>query len=85
LIKYASTEALSPVQSTIHFPRIYALLKGQALDIVDEKDEVTALQRLIRGFENVKEANLAPFDTAIKTVRAYRDGIVNYCTYRLPA
>jgi transposase len=59
------------------------LLKEQALDIFDEKDEVTALQRLIRWFENVKEANLAPFDTVVKTITSYLDGIVNYFKHRL--
>jgi transposase len=59
------------------------LLKEQALDIFDEKDEVTALQRLIRWFANVKEANLAPFDTVVKTITAYLDGIVNYFKHRL--
>jgi transposase len=54
------------------------LLKEQALDIFDERDEVTALQRLIRWFENVKEANLAPFDTVVKAITSYFDGILNY-------
>jgi hypothetical protein len=39
------------------------LLKEQALDIFEEGDEETALQRLERWFANVKEANFAPFDT----------------------
>jgi transposase len=35
------------------------LLKEQALDIFEERDEATALQRLERWFENVKAANLS--------------------------
>lgn len=59
------------------------LLKEQALDIFDEKDEETALQRLERWFQNVKEARLAPFEAAVKTIRSYAYGITNYFKYRL--
>jgi transposase len=59
------------------------LLKEQALDIFEERDEATALQRLKRWFENVKAANLSPFDAVVKTITAYLDGIVNYFRYRL--
>jgi transposase len=59
------------------------LLKEQALDIFEERDEATALQRLERWFENVKAANLAPFDAVVKTITSYIDGILNYFRYRL--
>jgi transposase len=59
------------------------LLKEQALDIFEERDEVTALQRLEQWFANVKAVGLAPFDTVVKTIRSYLDGILNYFRYRL--
>ena len=59
------------------------LLKEQALDIFDERDEATALQRLERWFANVKVAGLAPFDAVVKTITSYLDGILNYFRYRL--
>jgi transposase len=59
------------------------LLKEQALDIFEERDEATALQRLERWFANVKAANLSPFDAVVKTITTYLDGIVNYFRYRL--
>lgn len=59
------------------------LLKEQALDIFEEKDEKTALQRLERWFQNVKEAGLAPFETVVKTIKSYGYGIANYFKYRL--
>jgi transposase len=59
------------------------LLKEQALDIFDERDEATALQRLERWFANVKAAKLAPFDAVVKTITSYFDGILNYFRYRL--
>jgi transposase len=59
------------------------LLKEQALDIFEERDEATALQRLERWFENVKKAALPQFEPVVKTIRSYLDGIVNYFRYRL--
>jgi transposase len=59
------------------------LLKEQALDIFEEKDEDTALQRLEQWFQNVKEAGLAPFEAVVKTIKAYSHGIANYFKYRL--
>jgi len=59
------------------------LLKEQALDIFEERDEATALQRLKRWFANVKVAKLAPFDAVVKTITSYFDGILNYFRYRL--
>ena len=59
------------------------LLKEQALDIFDEKDEEAALQRLERWFQNVKEAGLAPFEAVVKTVNSYGYRIANYFKYRL--
>ena len=59
------------------------LLKEQALDIFDERDEATALKRLDKWFVNVKEAGLSQFDTVVKTIRSYLYGISNYFKYRL--
>jgi transposase len=59
------------------------LLKEQALDILDERDEVTALKRLDKWFVNVKEAGLSQFDTVVKTIKSYLYGISNYFKYRL--
>jgi transposase len=47
------------------------LLKEQALDIFEEQDEATALQRLKRWFENVNAAHLSPFDAVVKTITSY--------------
>ena len=59
------------------------LLKEQALDIFDERDEATALNRLDKWFENVKEAGISQFDAVVKTITSYFYGIVNYFKYRL--
>jgi transposase len=59
------------------------LLKEQALDIFDERDEATALNRLNKWFENVKEAGISQFDAVVKTIKSYFYGIVNYFKYRL--
>jgi transposase len=59
------------------------LLKEQALDIFEERDEATALQRLERWFVNVKKAALPQFGPVVKTITTYLDGIVNYFRYRL--
>lgn len=60
------------------------LLKEQALDIFDEEDEKkTALKRLEKWFENVKEAGLKQFETVVETIKSYFYGIVNYFKHRL--
>ena len=59
------------------------LLKEQALDIFDERNEVTALKRLDKWFVNVKEAGISQFDTVVKTIKSYLYGIANYFKYRL--
>lgn len=59
------------------------LLKEQALDIFDEKDEKTALKRLNKWFENVKEAGLQQFETVVETIKSYFYGVVNYFKHRL--
>lgn len=59
------------------------LLKEQALDIFDEENEETALDRLDKWFENVKEAGLQQFETVVETIKSYFYGIVNYFKYRL--
>jgi transposase len=59
------------------------LLKEQALDIFEEKDEKSALQRLERWFQNVKEAGFGPFEAVVKTIKSYGYGIANYFKYRL--
>jgi transposase len=59
------------------------LLKEQALDIFDEQNEETALQRLDTWFENVKKAALPQFGPVVKTITSYFDGIVNYFKHRL--
>jgi transposase len=59
------------------------LLKEQALDIFDERDEDNARKRLVKWFENVKEAGLPQFETVVKTIKSYFYGIKNYFKYRL--
>ena len=59
------------------------LLKEQALDIFDEKDEKTALKRLDKWFKNVEKAGLEQFETVVKTIRSYFYEIVNYFKHRL--
>jgi len=53
------------------------------LDIFDERDEATALNRLGKWFENVKEAGISQFDAVVKTIKSYLYGIVNYFKYQL--
>lgn len=59
------------------------LLKEHALDIFDERDEGTALDRLQKWFENLKEARLTPFEAVVKTIRSYLYGVANYFKHRL--
>jgi len=59
------------------------LLKEQALDIFDERDEDNARKRLDKWFENVKEAGLSQFDSVVKTIRSYLYWISNFFKYRL--
>ncbi len=59
------------------------LLKEQALDIFEERDEETALKRLDTWFKNVKKAALPQFEPVVKTITSYLDGIVNYFKHRL--
>jgi len=44
---------------------------------------VTALKRLDKWFENVKEAEISQFDTVVKTIKSYLYGISNFFKYRL--
>jgi transposase len=59
------------------------LLKEQALDIFDEEDEKTALNRLDKWFKNVEEAGLQQFESVVNTIKSYFYGIVNYFKYKL--
>lgn len=59
------------------------LLKEQALDIFDEDDEKTALERLDKWFENVEESGIEQFKAVVKTLRSYFYGVVNYFRHRL--
>jgi len=59
------------------------LLKEQALDIFDEEDEDTALERLYDWFDNVIEAGLQQFEEVAKTILSYFYGVVNYFKHRL--
>jgi hypothetical protein len=44
-------------------------LKEQALDIFDDGNAETALKRLNKWFDNVKEAGLPQFETVVKTIK----------------
>ena len=59
------------------------LLKEQVQDILDEPDEKTALKRLKKWFENVKEAGLKQFDSVANTIKRYYYGVKNYFKYHL--
>lgn len=59
------------------------ILKEQVLDIFDEKDEVLAMKRLHRWFENVEKAGVMQFQEVVKTIKNYIYGIINYFKYRL--
>ena len=59
------------------------LLKEQALDVFDERDEDNARKRLDKWFENVKEAGISQFDSVVITIKSYLYGISNFFKYRL--
>jgi len=59
------------------------LLKEQALDIFDEEDAETAIERLYRWFENVAKAGIEQFDGVVKTMKRYFYGIYNYFKNKL--
>jgi transposase len=54
------------------------LLKEQVLDIFDERTPQAALSRLEKWFRNVKDAGITAFDSVVKTMRNYFNGIINY-------
>jgi transposase len=59
------------------------LLKEQALDIFDEQNEKTALERLERWFANVKNGGFKQFDSVAGTLKRYFYGIKNYFKHHL--
>lgn len=59
------------------------LLKEQALDIFDEQDETTAINRLHRWFENVTDAGVEQLQEVVKTIKQYIYGVYNYFKHRI--
>ena len=59
------------------------ILKEQALDIFDEKDEKTALKRLKRWLQNIEKAGIEQFQKSAKRIKKYMYGILNYFKYQL--
>jgi transposase len=59
------------------------LLKEQLLDIMDEKNVETAMDRLGTWKQNVQESTLKEFQSLIKTMDHYLYGIQNYFKHRI--
>lgn len=57
------------------------LLKEQLLDIMDEKNAETAMNRLETWKQNVRESALKEFQGLIKTIDNYLYGVLNYFKY----
>lgn len=57
------------------------LLKEQALDIFDEEKVLEAAVRFATWMRNVSKSGLDQFNTAIKTIKKYFYGILNYFKY----
>jgi len=59
------------------------LLKEQALDILDEPDEGTAIMRLDAWFKNVQESKLKSFEKTAKTIQSHLYGVLNYFKHKI--
>lgn len=59
------------------------LLKEQILDVFEEGDAINGIARIYKWFENVNAAGMEQFDNAIKTIKKYLYGIVNYFKHQL--
>lgn len=59
------------------------LLKEQILDILDEKDRLTAIQRLSKWVRNIEIAGIEEFKVFLKTLKHYMYGIWNYFKHQV--
>lgn len=59
------------------------LLKEQALDIFDETNKYSAMNRLKKWFRNVAETGIEQFEPVLKTIKKYLYGIENYFKHQL--
>ena len=59
------------------------LLKEQALDIFDEKNEKIALHRLNKWLKNITKAGIEQFNKAANRIKRYMYGVINYFKYQL--
>ena len=59
------------------------LLKEQLLDIMDEDNHLTAMQRLHTWIENIEQAGIDEFQKFIKMLKNYMYGIWNYFKHKL--
>jgi transposase len=78
--KTETLESLIKQNNTLY---VAYLLKEQVLDIFEEGDAISGIVRLYKWFENVANAGLTQFDSAIKTIKRYLYGIINYFKYKL--
>ena len=59
------------------------LLKEQISDIMDEKDQNTAIDRLDEWMKNVEDSGLERLRRCIQTIKRYLYGVVNYFKHQL--
>ncbi len=59
------------------------LLKEQVLDILDEKYETIAIQRLETWKNNIVQSGIKEYEKAMKTIENYLYGIHNYFKHKL--
>ncbi len=59
------------------------LLKEQVLDIFDEQNQKSAIDRFETWFANVTTSGVTQFDKVVKTIKTYFDGIKNYFKHRI--
>lgn len=59
------------------------LLKEQILDVLDEKNHLTALQRLSKWMDNIELAGIEEFHAFLRTLKQYAYGIWNYFKHQV--
>ncbi|MBI4896161.1 MAG: ISL3 family transposase [Candidatus Aenigmarchaeota archaeon] len=59
------------------------LLKEQILDVLDEKNQLMALQRLSKWVQNIELAGIEEFKGFLKTLKNYMYGVWNYFKHQV--
>jgi len=60
-----------------------SLLKEQLLDIMDETNVETVMNRLTKWKQNVEESTLKEYDSLVKTLEHYLHGVHNYFKHHI--